>query len=98
MALNYIWIAFFLLAFLFALGQLIFTGNTEVFNEMINATFSSARTGFEISLGLTGVLTLWLGLMKVGEKGGVVSKEIGFHFRLLLPGRIVCSSMGTFKE
>ncbi len=88
MVLNYIWIAFFLIAFVFALGQLIFTGNTEVFNEMVNATFSSAKTGFEISLGLTGVLTLWLGLMKVGEKGGVVkilSKVVGPFFRKLFP-------------
>jgi len=88
MALNYIWIAFFLLAFLFALGQLIFTGNTEVFNEMVNATFSSAKTGFEISLGLTGVLTLWLGLMRVGEKGGVVkifSRIVGPFFQKLFP-------------
>lgn len=88
MALNYIWIAFFIIAFIFALGQLVFTGNTEVFNEIINATFSSAKTGFEISLGLTGVLTLWLGLMKVGEKGGVVrilSKVVGPFFRKLFP-------------
>lgn len=88
MALNYIWIAFFLLAFIFALGQLIFTGNTEVFSEMVNATFSSAKTGFEISLGLTGVLTLWLGLMKVGERGGVVkifSRLVGPFFLKLFP-------------
>jgi len=88
MALNYIWIAFFLIAFIFALGQLIFTGNTEVFNEMVNATFTNAKTGFEISLGLTGVLTLWLGLMKVGEKGGVVkvlSRIVGPFFRKLFP-------------
>ncbi|MCD4769055.1 MAG: spore maturation protein [Bacteroidales bacterium] len=88
MALNYIWIAFFLLAFLFALGQLLFTGNTEVFSEMINATFSSARTGFEISLGLTGVLTLWLGLMKVGEKGGIVkilTRVVGPFFQKMFP-------------
>lgn len=88
MVLNYIWIGFFLLAFIFAIGQLIFTGNTEVFGEMVNATFSSAKTGFEISLGLTGVLTLWLGLMKVGEKGGVVkifSRLVGPFFRKLFP-------------
>ena len=72
MALNYIWIAFFLIGFIVALGQLIFNGNTQIFNEMVNAIFSNAKTGFELSLGLTGVLTLWLGLMKVGEKGGVV--------------------------
>ncbi len=88
MALNYIWIAFFILAFLFALGQLIFTGNTQVFSDMVNETFASAKTGFEISLGLTGVLTLWMGLMKIGEKGGMVkilSKIIGPFFSRIFP-------------
>jgi spore maturation protein SpmA len=73
MVLNYIWIAFFLIGFLFALGQLIFAGNTHIFNELVNSVFSSAKTGFEISLGLTGALTLWMGLLKIGEKGGVVT-------------------------
>lgn len=72
MVLNYIWIAFFLIAFVVALGKLIFTGDTVVFTDIINATFDSAKTGFEISLGLTGVLTLWLGIMKIGEKGGLI--------------------------
>jgi len=88
MVLNYIWIAFFILAFLFALGQLIFTGNTQVFSDMVNETFASAKTGFEISLGLTGVLTLWMGLMKIGEKGGLVkilSKAIGPFFSRIFP-------------
>lgn len=88
MVLNYIWIAFFLLAFVFALGQLIFTGNTQVFSDMVNETFSSAKTGFEISLGLTGVLTLWMGLMKIGEKGGMVkmlSRLIGPFFVRIFP-------------
>ncbi len=88
MVLNYIWIAFFILAFLFALGQLIFTGNTQVFSDMVNETFTSAKTGFEISLGLTGVLTLWMGLMKIGEKGGLVkilSKAIGPFFSRIFP-------------
>ena len=88
MALNYIWIAFFLIGFLFALGQLIFNGDTTVFNKIVESTFSSARTGFEISLGLTGVLTLWMGLMKVGEQGGAVrllSRLIGPLFRRLFP-------------
>jgi len=88
MVLNYIWIAFFLLAFIFALGQLIFTGNTQVFSDMVNETFSSAKTGFEISLGLTGVLTLWMGLMKIGEKGGMVkmlSRLIGPFFSRIFP-------------
>jgi spore maturation protein SpmA len=88
MALNYIWIAFFLIGFLFALGQLIFNGDTEIFNRIVESTFSSARTGFEISLGLTGVLTLWMGLMRVGERGGAVrllSRAIGPFFRKLFP-------------
>ncbi len=72
MVLNYIWIAFFLIAFIVALGKLFFAGDTTVFTEIINASFSSAKTGFEISLGLTGILSLWLGIMKIGEKGGVI--------------------------
>lgn len=88
MVLNYIWIAFFLIGFVFAVAQLIFNGDTAIFNRIIESTFSSAKTGFEISLGLTGVLTLWMGLMKVGEKGGVVnhlSKVIGPLFNRLFP-------------
>ena len=73
MVLNYIWIAFFLIAFVIALFRLIFLGDTEVFPEIINSTFSSSKTAFEISLGLTGVLSLWLGIMKIGEKGGVIA-------------------------
>ena len=72
MVLNYIWIAFFLIAFVVALGKLIFAGDTMVFTDIINATFDSAKSGFEISLGLTGILSLWLGIMKIGEKGGVI--------------------------
>jgi spore maturation protein SpmA len=89
MALNYIWIAFFLIGFVVALGQLIFAGNTQIFNEMVNAVFTNAKTGFEISLGLTGALTLWMGLLKVGEKGGVVvilGRLIGPLFEKLFPG------------
>jgi spore maturation protein SpmA len=89
MALNYIWIAFFLVGFAVAVGKLVFTGNMQIFNEMVNATFSSARTGFEVSIGLTGALTLWMGLLKVGEKGGVVSilgRLIGPLFEKLFPG------------
>ncbi len=88
MVLNYIWIAFFLIGFVFALAQLIINGDTAIFNRLIEATFASAKTGFEISIGLTGVLTLWMGLMRVGEKGGVVnglSKVIGPLFRKLFP-------------
>lgn len=72
MVLNYIWIAFFLIAFVVALGKLIIAGDTVVFTDIVNATFDSAKTGFEISIGLTGVLTLWLGIMKIGEKGGLI--------------------------
>lgn len=72
MVLNYIWIAFFLIAFVVALVKLIFLGDTQVFTEIINASFSSAKSGFEISIGLTGILTLWLGIMKIGEQGGVI--------------------------
>lgn len=73
MVLNYIWIAFFLVAFAVALVRLIFMGDTEVFPAIMNSTFSSAKSAFEISLGLTGVLSLWLGIMRIGEKGGVVN-------------------------
>lgn len=73
MVLNYIWIAFFVIAFVIALVKLIFMGDYEVFPEMMGSTFESSKTVFEISLGLTGVLSLWLGIMKVGEKGGMVN-------------------------
>ena len=89
MALNYIWIAFFLIGFTVALGKLIFTGNTQIFTDLVNAVFTNAKTGFEISLGLTGALTLWMGLLKVGEKGGVVNllgRAIGPLFERLFPG------------
>ena len=88
MALNYIWIFFFLAAFVIGVARLIFMGDTEVFPEMVNASFDMAKTGFEISLGLTGVLTLWMGIMKIGEKGGIVaifSKVIGPFFNKLFP-------------
>jgi spore maturation protein SpmA len=88
MVLNYIWIAFFLIGFLFAVGQLIFAGNTVIFNELVNSVFANAKTGFEISLGLTGALTLWMGLMKIGEKGGIVTilgKIMGPFFQKMFP-------------
>ena len=72
MVLNYIFIAFFLISFVIALLRLVVMGDVEVFPAMIDSTFSSAKTAFEISLGLTGVLSLWLGIMKIGERGGVV--------------------------
>ena len=73
MVLNYIWIAFFLVAFIIALVKLVFFGDFDVFPAMMDSTFSSSKTAFEISLGLTGVLALWLGIMKIGEQGGVVN-------------------------
>ena len=73
MVLNYIFVAFFLIAFVIGLFRLIFLGDVEVFPAMMNSTFDSSKTAFEISLGLTGVLSLWLGIMKIGEKGGVVN-------------------------
>lgn len=81
MVLNYIFVAFFLVAFVIALVKLIFLGDFDVFPAMMNSTFDTSKTAFEISLGLTGVLSLWLGIMKIGEKGGVVN----FIARLLSP-------------
>ncbi len=88
MALNYIWIAFFIIAFVVGLFRLIFFGDMDVFPNMVNGTFDSAKTGFEISLGLTGILTLWMGLMKIGENGGIVkvfSRLVGPFFARLFP-------------
>lgn len=73
MVLNYIWIAFFVIAFLFAAVQLIFFGDTTVFQKIVDSTFDTSKQAFEISLGLTGVLALWLGIMKIGERAGVVN-------------------------
>lgn len=73
MVLNYIWISFFFIAFAVALIKSIFMGDVNVWSEIMNSSFSSAKTAFEISLGLTGVLSLWLGLMKIGERGGIIS-------------------------
>ena len=78
MVLNYIWIAFFLVAFAVAAVKLLFLGDTEVFTAIINASFSSAKSGFEISIGLTGILSLWLGIMKIGERGGVIQSFARF--------------------
>lgn len=89
MALNYIWIAFFVIAFLVALCKTIFTGDLQIWSEIMNSSFDSAATAFEISLGLTGVLTLWLGLMKVGENAGMVSvlsRWLSPLFSRLFPG------------
>ena len=73
MTLNYIWIGFFLIAFVVALVKLIFFGDAEVFPNIVGATFDMAKTGFEISLFLTGIISLWLGIMRVGEKGGIIA-------------------------
>jgi spore maturation protein SpmA len=88
MALNYIWIFFFVIAFCIALIRLLFFGDMEIFPALINSTFDNAKTGFEISIGLTGVMTLWLGFMKIGEKGGMVdvlSKIVRPFFKKLFP-------------
>ncbi len=88
MVLNYIWIAFFVIAFITGMIKFIFFGDMEVFPAMVGSTFEMAKTAFEISLGLTGVLSLWLGLMKIGEKGGVVkiiSKLLSPFFAKIFP-------------
>ncbi len=88
MVLNYIWIAFFLVAFVVALVKLLFFGDIQVFTDIMNSTYDTARTGFEISLGLTGVLSLWLGVMKIGERGGMVemfSRAVAPLFSRLFP-------------
>jgi spore maturation protein SpmA len=88
MVLNYIWVSFFLIALLVGLVRLVFLGDTAVFTNMVTSTFDTAKTGFEISLGLTGVLTLWLGLMKVGEVGGAIGALAAVarpFFRRLFP-------------
>lgn len=89
MVLNYIWIAFFLIAFVVAVGKTLFMGDYSVWSDIMGASFTSAGTAFEISLGLTGVLSLWLGLMKIGERGGVIAflgRMISPLFCRLFPG------------
>ena len=73
MVLNYIWVAFFIVAFVVALGKLLFLGDTGIFTELVNSTFSSSKNAFEISLGLTGLLSLWMGIMKIGENSGMIN-------------------------
>ena len=73
MVLNYIWVAFFLIDFVIAAGKFLFAGDVEVFPAIMSSTFDTARSAFEISIGLTGVLSLWMGIMKIGEKGGLVA-------------------------
>jgi spore maturation protein SpmA len=88
LVLNYIWIAFFIIGFIVALVKLIFMGDMTVFPEIMNGTFDNAKLGFELSLGLTGIMTLWLGIMKLGEKGGAInylSRAISPLFTKLFP-------------
>jgi spore maturation protein SpmA len=87
--LNWIWAAFFLLAFAAAVAQAALSGNPEAMRAVVASLFDSSKTGFEIALGLTGVMSLWLGLMRIGEKGGVVeaiARGAGPLFRRLFPG------------
>ncbi|HMR20229.1 MAG TPA: nucleoside recognition domain-containing protein [Sphingobacterium sp.] len=89
MALNYVWIAFFIIAFIVALVKLFFFGDTEIFSNLINGMFDSAKTGAELSLGLIGIMTFWLGIMKIGEKAGMISvfaKGVSPFFSKLFPG------------
>ena len=81
MALNYIWITFFAVAFLVALGETVFNGNIAIWSQIMEASFTSAEQAFKISIGLTGILSLWMGLMKIGERGGVIQ----FFGRLISP-------------
>lgn len=89
MALNYVWIAFFVIAFIVALIKLIFLGDMEIFSNLINGIFESSKTGAELSLGLVGIMTFWLGIMKVGERAGMISvfaKSVNPFFSKLFPG------------
>lgn len=89
MVLNWIWIAFLVIAFLMAAGRSIFTGDLQVWSDVMNASFDQAAFAFEVSLGLTGVLTLWMGIMKIGERGGVIEffgRLISPFFSRLFPG------------
>ncbi|TYP95727.1 spore maturation protein SpmA [Sphingobacterium allocomposti] len=89
MALNYVWISFFIIAFLVAVVKLVVFGDTEIFSLLINGIFDSAKTGAELSLGLVGIMTFWLGIMKVGEQAGMISlfaKGVHPFFSKLFPG------------
>lgn len=89
MVLNYIWVGFFLVAFIVAIGRTVFCGDLGIWSEVMSASFSSAQTAFELSLGLTGILTLWLGLMKIGERAGVIrifGRLVSPLFTRLFPG------------
>lgn len=89
MALNYVWISFFVIAFVVAIIKLLFFGDTEIFTQLINGLFDSAKTGAELSIGLVGIMTFWLGIMKVGEKAGMITvfaKGVNPFFSKLFPG------------
>ena len=89
MVLNYIWVAFFLAAFLVAVGKSVFFGDLGIWGQIMGASFTSAANAFEIALGLTGVLSLWMGLMKIGERAGVIQmfgRLISPLFSRLFPG------------
>lgn len=89
MVLNWIWTGFFVVAFLMAIGKTVFTGDLDVWSAIMNSSFDQAAFAFEISLGLTGVLTLWMGIMKIGERGGVIEffgHLISPFFSRLFPG------------
>lgn len=88
MILNYIWIALILLAVLMGLIQALCYGQTDIFSEILNSTFDNAKTGFELSIGLTGVLSLWMGIMKIGEQAGAVntiSRGVAPFFSRIFP-------------
>ena len=88
MILNYIWISLILLAVLMGIVQAVCYGNVDIFSAILNSTFDNAKTGFELSLGLTGVLSLWMGIMKIGEKAGAVNtlgKAINPFFSRIFP-------------
>ena len=78
MALNYIWIGLFVIGVIVGLARLIFMGDTEALPSMMDSTFEMSKTAFEITLGLTGTLTLWMGLLKIGEDSGLVNKLAKF--------------------
>ncbi|ACU61183.1 nucleoside recognition domain protein [Chitinophaga pinensis DSM 2588] len=89
MALNYVWLGFFLISFVVAVCRLIFLQDTAVFSTVMNGMFESAKTGAEISLGLAGIMTFWLGIMKVGEQGGMIAilaRWVDPFFSKLFPG------------
>ncbi|RAJ06960.1 spore maturation protein SpmA [Chitinophaga skermanii] len=89
MALNFVWLAFFIIAFLVGLYKMIFLNDIDVFSKVMNGMFDSAKTGAEISIGLVGIMTFWLGIMRVGEKAGMINRMarlLNPFFTKLFPG------------